>query len=698
MIIKKSVQLGGREFTIETGRMAKQAHGSAYVSYAETGVLSTAVASFEPVGKQDFVPLTVEYQERFYSAGRIPGGYFKREGRPSEKEVLSSRLIDRPIRPLIPKGFNYEMQVISFVISADQKNDPDIIALTAASAALMFSDIPFAGPIAAVEVGRIKGELILNPTVDQLLESDMDIIIAGSKDAVVMVEGGAKNVSEEEIQKAIFYGHRMMQPIIELQESIAKELNITKRKYSDSLISNELYDLVKNNYSAAFTDVLTTRIKQERQTKARELFEKAMKELTLGEKYEPEEIEIALEKLQAEMARGMITKEQKRIDGRSLGEVRPITCEVGFLPRTHGSALFTRGETQALVVTTMGTFDDVQFIDEIGGENERRFMLHYNFPPFSVGEVKQMRGPGRREIGHGALAGRAISSIIPGEDDFPYTIRIVSDILESNGSSSMATVCGATLSLMDAGVPIKAPVAGVAMGLIKDKDNYFILTDILGDEDHLGDMDFKVAGTKDGVTSIQMDIKIAGVTEQIMSDALKQAKKARLHILDIMLQTIPVSRADISEYAPRIVNMTIKNSRIKDLIGPGGKNIKNIVEKTGVKIDVDDSGKVRIASGDTALMTKAIEMVKSLTRDAVIGEIYTGKVKKIMDFGAFVEIFPGTEGLVHISQLDEHRVNRVEDIVKEGDEIPVKVLDIDREGKIRLSRKEALRDNTHKQV
>ena len=696
MIIKRSVQIGGREFSIETGRMAKQAHGSAYVSYAETGVLTTAVAGFEPVEKQDFVPLTMEYQERFYSAGRIPGGYFKREGRPSEKEVLSSRLIDRPIRPLIPKGFNYEIQVISSVISADQKNDPDIVAITAASASLMFSDIPFAGPIAAVEVGRIHGAFVLNPITDQLAESDMDIIIAGSKDAVVMVEGGAKVVPEEEIQKAIFYGHRMMQPIIELQESIAQELKVAKRQYGNGLISDELYRLVENNYSASLKDILTTRIKQERQEKLRKLFGSAVEELTADERYRPEEVEMALEKLQSTMARNMIIKEQSRIDGRSLNDVRPIKCEIGMLPRTHGSALFTRGETQALVVTTIGTFDDVQFIDEIIGENKKRFMLHYNFPPFSVGEVKQLRGPGRREIGHGALAERAILPIIPGENEFPYTLRVVSDILESNGSSSMATVCGATLSLMDAGVPIKSPVAGVAMGLIKDNDRHFILTDILGDEDHLGDMDFKVAGTKDGVTSIQMDIKIAGVTEDIMQDALTQAKVARLHILDVMLQTIPLPRADISEYAPRIVNMTIKTNKIKDLIGPGGKNIKNIIDKTGAKIDVDDSGNVRIASKDTELMTKAIQMVKALTREAEIGEIYTGKVKKIMDFGAFVELFPGTEGLVHISQLAEHRVKKVEDIVKEGEEIPVKVLDIDREGKIRLSRKEALRDSGHR--
>ncbi len=692
MIIKRSVQVGGREFSIETGRMAKQAHGSVYVSYAETGVLSTAVAGFEPVEKQDFVPLTVEYQERFYSAGRIPGGYFRREGKPSEKEVLSSRLIDRPMRPLFPKGFNYEIQLVTSVISADQKNDPDIVALTATSAALMFSDIPFAGPIAAVEVGRINGELILNPTTEELSKSDIDIIIAGSKDAVVMVEGGAKFVPEEEIQRAIFFGHRMMQPLIEMQESIAKELNIKKRPYNDNAIAKEIYSLVENKYTTAFKDILTTKVKQERQTKTRLLFEEAVKELTADDKYKPDQIESALEKLQSVMARGMITDEQKRIDGRELGQVRPITCEVGFLPRTHGSALFTRGETQALVVTTLGTFDDVQFIDEIIGENKKRFMLHYNFPPFSVGEVKQMRGPGRREIGHGALAERAILPIIPDEADFPYTLRVVSDILESNGSSSMATVCGATLSLMDAGVPIKAPVAGVAMGLIKNNDKYFILTDILGDEDHLGDMDFKVAGTKDGVTSIQMDIKIAGVTEDIMQDALRQAKKARLHILDVMLQSLSLPRADISEYAPRIVNMNIKTNKIKDLIGPGGKNIKNIVEKTGVKIDVDDSGKVRIASMDTELMTKALQMVKSLTQEAEIGRIYRGKVKKIMDFGAFVELFPGTEGLVHISQLAEHKVRRVEDVVKEGDEIPVKVLDIDREGKIRLSLREALRE------
>ncbi len=696
MTIKKSVQIGGREFSIETGKMAKQAHGSVYVSYAETGVLTTAVAGFEPVEKQDFVPLTVEYQERFYSAGRIPGGYFRREGKPSEKEVLSSRLIDRPVRPLIPKGFNYEIQLITSVISADQKNDPDIVALTATSAALMISDIPFGGPIAAVEVGRINGELILNPTTDQLAQSDIDIIVAGSRDAVVMVEGGAKIVPEEEIQKAIFFGHKMMQPLIDIQEALAKEMNVKKREYNNAAVQEDLARIIKEKYGASLKDILSTPVKQERQEKTRLLFVQAVNELSAGETYTPEAVETALEKLQSAMARSMITDERKRIDGRQLNEVRNITCEVGLLPRTHGSALFTRGETQALVVTTVGTFDDVQFIDEIIGENKKRFMLHYNFPPFSVGEVKMLRGPGRREIGHGALAERAILPVIPPEDDFPYTLRVVSDILESNGSSSMATVCGSTLSLMDAGVPIKAPVAGVAMGLIKNNDAFFILTDILGDEDHLGDMDFKVAGTKDGVTSIQMDIKIAGVTEDIMQDALKQARIARLHILDIMLKTIDLPRADISEYAPRIVNMNIKTNKIKDLIGPGGKNIKNIVEKTGVKIDVDDSGKVRIASSDTELMTKALQMVKNLTQEAEIGKIYRGKVKKIMDFGAFVELFPGTEGLVHISQLAEHRVKKVEDVVREGDEIPVKVLDIDREGKIRLSLREAVRENEQK--
>ncbi len=696
MIIKKSVQLGGREFTIELGKMAKQAHGAVYASYAETGVLTTAVAAFEQAERHDFVPLTVEYREQFYSTGRIPGGYFKREGKPSEKEVLSSRLIDRPIRPLIPKGFNCAMQVISSVISADGHNDPCIIAITGASAALMFSDIPFAGPIAAVKVGRINGELVLNPSTEQLHESDMDIIIAGNKDAVVMVEGGAKIVPEEDIQNAIFYGHKMMQPLIELQESIAKELGISKRPYVENIVNDELYSLIESDYSSALREILATEKKQERQTKTRELFKETLEKLTADEKYEPEEVKMALEKLQATMARDMIVKEQRRIDHRTLNEVRPVTCEVGLLPRTHGSALFTRGETQALVVATLGTFDDVQFIDEIIGENKKRFMLHYNFPPFSVGEVKQLRGPGRREIGHGALAARAILPVIPEEQDFPYILRVVSDILESNGSSSMATVCGATLSLMDAGVPIKSPVAGVAMGLIKDNDKHFILTDILGDEDHIGDMDFKVAGTKDGVTSIQMDIKIAGVTEDIMQEALDQAKTARLHILDIMLKTIPVSRADISEYAPRIVSMTINTNKIKDLIGPGGKNIKNIIEKTGVKINVDDSGTVGIASSDTALMTKAIKMVKELTQVAEIGRIYTGKAKRVTPYGAFVEIFPGTEGLVHISQLTDHRVKRVEDIVKEGEEITVKVIDIDREGKIRLSRREAMIDKEEK--
>src|SRR5438093_1308059 len=583
------IEFHGRTLTIETGRMAKQAGGAALVQLGESVVLVTATALTTAREGIDFFPLTCDYQEKTFAAGKIPGGFFKREGRPAEKEILTSRLIDRPLRPLFPKGFNCETQVIATVLSHDKENDPDVLSLLGASTALVLSDIPWNGPIAAVRIGRLGGRFVINPTTSQLATSDMNVIVAGSRDAIVMVEGGAHMVPEAVLREAL-------------------------------------------------------------------------------------------------------VQQKRRLDGRGLADVRPITCEVEVLPRTHGSALFTRGETQALVVATLGTSSDEQKIDALIGETYKKFMLHYNFPPFSTGEVKFLRSPGRREIGHGALAERALAPILPGEEEFPYTIRIVSEILESNGSSSMATVCGGSLALMDGGVPIKAPVAGVAMGLIREGDEVRVLSDILGDEDHLGDMDFKVAGTEQGVVAVQMDIKIAGVTRAIMEEALEQARAARLHILGVMSRTLARPHSELSMYAPRIITLHIKPDRIRDLIGPGGKMIRGITEETGVKIDVEDDGTVYVASADGTSMQIAIDKIRAVTAEAEVGKVYRGTVRKIVDFGAFVEIFPGTDGLVHISQLAHERVRKVSDVLKEGDVIDVKVLEVDRQGKIRLSRKEALEE------
>ncbi len=682
-------ELGGRTLKVEIGKMARQAHGSCTVRYGDTVVLVTACRSDAPPKGNDFLPLTVNYMEMTYAAGKIPGGFFKREGRPSEKEVLTSRLIDRPLRPLFPEGYYIETQVIATVLSADNENDPDVIAMIGASIALNISEIPFSVPMAGVRVGAIDGKLICNPTYKQEKESSLDMVVAGTEDSIIMVEGGADFLSEDFLLDALKFAQENIKGVIELQKRIVGDVNPKKIEVApvqvDGALSSRVLEIAGDKLKAA----LKLPVKQDRYGAIRTL--KTDLKAALAAEFEGREPEIShiFDEMKYKFMREMVLKEKKRVDGRGTKDIRDITSEVGLLPRTHGSALFTRGETQAMVVTTLGTADDEQKIDAISGWEYKSFMLHYNFPPFSVGEVKVLRGPGRREVGHGALAERAVSRVLPKNGTFPYTIRVVSDILESNGSSSMATVCGASLSLMDAGVPTKCHVAGIAMGLIKEGNDTAILSDILGDEDHLGDMDFKVAGSAEGVTALQMDIKISGVTPEILKDALYQARDGRLHILGKMRPAIETPRGEISVYAPRIISIYVRQEKIKDVIGPGGKNIKGIVAATGVKIDIDDTGKVNIASADPEAAQKAVDMVRGLTQEAEIGKVYHGKVKKIMDFGAFVEIFPGTEGLVHISQISTERVKDVRDVLKEGDEVDVKVLEVDKVGKIRLSMKEA---------
>jgi polyribonucleotide nucleotidyltransferase len=692
MIKKVELDFHGRPLSIEVGKVAKQADGAALVRYGETVVLVTAVAAKELKTDTDFFPLTVDYQEKTFAAGKIPGGFFKREGRPSEKEILTCRLIDRSIRPLFSEGLRCETQVIATVLSADRENDPDMVAMLGASVALQVSDIPFSGPLAGVRIGRIDGRWVINPTQSQLLESDMDIFLSGSRDAIVMVEGGAKMVPEDEILEALFTGHEAIQPLLQIQEDIRREIGKPKRQVPlaelDAAIVRQVEQLALSKLQQAIEiPEKLERYKQIGEIKG-EVVAKMLAEFPQKEK----DIKGAFDELKRNCFRGLIIQRERRIDGRGLKDIRPITCEVEILPRTHGSALFTRGETQALVVTTLGTASDEQKIDALIGEHYKKFMLHYNFPPFSVGEVKFLRGPSRRDIGHGNLAERALLPVLPPEETFPYTVRIVSEVLESNGSTSMATVCGGSLSLMDAGVPVLAPVAGIAMGLIKEGEHVRVLSDILGDEDHLGDMDFKVAGTPNGVTSLQMDIKISGVNRDIMRQALYQAREGRLHILGIMTETMGSHRASVSGHAPRITTLKVRPDKIREIIGPGGKVIRGIIEATGVKMDVEDDGTVTIASSDEAASRKAIEMVQKIAAEAEIGKIYKGTVRKIVDFGAFVEIFPGTDGLVHISQLAPERVRRVSDVLKEGDEVMVKVLEIDKQGKIRLSRKEALQE------
>ena len=685
------VDFNGRPLSIETGRMAKQAGGAALVQFGETVVLVTATASSSPREGIDFFPLTCDYQEKTFAAGKIPGGFFKREGRPAEKEILTSRLIDRPVRPLFPKGFRCETQIIATVLSHDKENDPDVLSIVGASTALVLSDVPWLGPIAAVRVGRIGGRFVVNPMTSQLAESDLNLIVAGSRDAIVMVEGGASMLPDQVLLEALFAAHEALQPLIALQEQLQRQVGKPKRTVTEAKTDGALEQQVRQLALPKLRAALATSVKQDRYAALDAARQDVVSAVANGSPERAKEVGDVFDRLTRDVVRETIVHERRRIDGRGLADIRPISCEVEVLPRTHGSALFTRGETQALVVTTLGTSSDEQKIDALIGETYKKFMLHYNFPPFSTGEVKFLRGPGRREVGHGALAERALTPVLPGEEEFPYTIRIVSEVLESNGSSSMATVCGGSLSLMAAGVPVKAPVAGVAMGLIKEGDEVRVLSDILGDEDHLGDMDFKVAGTEQGVTAVQMDIKIGGVTRAVMQQALEEARTARLHILGVMSRTLARPHSELSMYAPRIITLHIKPDRIRDLIGPGGKVIRGITEETGVKIDVEDDGTVYVASADGTSMQIAIDKIRAVTAEAEVGKVYRGTVRKIVDFGAFVEIFPGTDGLVHISQLAHERVRKVSDVLKEGDVIDVKVLEVDKSGKIRLSRKETLK-------
>jgi polyribonucleotide nucleotidyltransferase len=688
---EETISLPGRSLSFETGKVAKQADGACVVRLGDTVVLATACAAPDPKEGIDFLPLTVDYRENTYAAGRIPGGFFKREGRPTEKEILTSRLIDRPLRPLFPKGWGNETQVVAFVLSADGQNDPDVLAINGASAALALSAIPFAHTIGAVRVGRVGGKFVLNPTNKERDESDIDLVVASTKDAICMVESGAKEVGESAMIDAIFFGHEANLQIIAGIEKLAASAGNRKRDFS----APEAYDAaffagIVKRWEGAMLAAMTVPGKILSYSRIREVKKQAVAEIPADDAPLRTKTAKAMDSLVKTLTRETILDRRERLDGRNFTQIRPIACEVGLLPRTHGSALFTRGETQALVTCTLGTSEDTQLVEDYEGDSEKTFLLHYNFPPFSVGEVKFLRGPGRREIGHGNLARRALEPILPDDVSFPYTIRVVSDILESNGSSSMATVCGGTLALMDAGVPIKSPVAGVAMGLVAEGDKHAVLTDIAGQEDHYGDMDFKVAGTRDGITALQMDIKIKGLKRAIVEQALEQARQGRLSILESMSKALEAPRANISPYAPRIFTIQIPKDKIRDVIGSGGKTIRGIIEETGCKVDVEDSGRVSIASADEAAAMRAIEIIEGLTRDPQIGEMYRGKVRRIEAYGAFVELLPGKDGLVHISELAPYRVRETTDIVKEGDIIPVKVIAIDPMGKIKLSRKQAL--------
>ena len=687
-IFKTSI--GNSEIVIETGKMAKQADGSCTVQLGGTVVLVTAVCSKGIREGIDFFPLTVEYQEKTYAAGKIPGGFFKREGRPSEKAILTARLIDRPIRPLFQKGFLNEVQIVSIVVSTDGENDSDILAMIGASTALTISDIPFAGPIGAVRVGRIDGKFVVNPTFNELESSDLDLVVTGTRSAVIMVESGSKELGEDILLDAIMFGHEKLQPIIDIQEEMAKKLGKKKREITLYNVDEKLVGMVRETSLAKLEEINKLGTKEQREdamdSLSKELIEKFVKE---GSEHTEGDVKKAMSKIEQETVRKFIVEHKKRVDGRGFDDVRQITCEVGLLPRTHGSGLFTRGQTQSLSVTTLGTSADEQRIDAIEGETQKSFMLHYNFPPFSVGEVKPIRGPGRREIGHGALAERALRPMMPNKDNFPYTVRIVSDILESNGSSSMATVCASSLSLMDAGVPIIRPVSGIAMGLVKEKDKAIILTDIGGVEDHYGDMDFKVAGTTEGITALQVDLKIHGITKEIIKEALDKARTARLFILDKMLEVISCPKNSVSEFAPHIVTFKISIDKIGEVIGPGGKNIKRIILETGCTIDIDDDGTVQVASHESAALDSAVAAIKGIVEEPEIGRIYHGKIKRIMNFGAFCEILPGKEGLIHVSELATSFVKNVEDVVKIGDEVMVKVIEIDDQGRVNLSKKQA---------
>jgi polyribonucleotide nucleotidyltransferase len=682
-------ELSGRTLSIETGTLAKQAGGAAVVRYGDSVVLITACVSENPRPGIDFLPLVVDYVEKTFAVGKIPGGFFKREGRLSEHEVLTSRMIDRPIRPLFPKGFYNEIQVIATVLSADRENDTGVIAMLGASAALTISEIPFAGPIAGARVGRIDGELVINPRIPDLGRSDMNIFVAGSRGAILMVEGEASEVPEAEVLDAILFAHRSLVPLLDMQERMREEVGKPKRSFERSELSEEDLRRISGASLEGLREAYGILAKQERRKRVEEIFEAVRNSFPEEERLAKAPlIAGAFKDLEKKVVRGKILSEKRRIDGRGLTDVRAIDCRVGVLPRTHGSALFTRGETQVLVTATLGTSQDEQRIDSLLGDSTKSFMLHYNFPPFCVGEVKMLRAPARREVGHGMLAERAVSKVLPNELEFPYTVRIVSEVLESNGSSSMATVCGASLAMMDAGIPTKGSVSGIAMGLIKEGEGVAVLSDILGDEDHLGDMDFKVAGTAGGVTAIQMDIKIGGVSREILLSALRQARDGRLFIIERMDAALGRPRPELSPYAPRIYVMTVKTEKIREIIGPGGKVIRGIQEQTGVKIDIDDDGTVKIAAVDAEAAKAAIAIIDGIVQEAEVGKVYHGKVRRIMDFGAFVELFPGTDGLLHISQISRHRVRAVSDIYKEGDVVTVRVIEIDRDGKIRLSHKE----------
>ena len=688
----REISLGRQTISIETGRLAKQADGSVIVRSGDTMVLVTACTAPTPREGIDFLPLTVDYKEYTYASGRIPGGFFKREGKPTEKEVLTSRLIDRPIRPIFPAGWRNETQIIALVLSADAENDSDVLAITGASAALALSSIPFTRTIAGVRIGHVDGELVVNPTFEQRKRSRLDLIVAGSKDGIVMVEAGAKEVTEEEMVQALDRAHSAIKDIVAGIDMLAQQAGKKKQAVTQREIGKEFYREVEEKVLVPLADAMRIQDKLENYGTVDQVLSDLIADIPEGEVERKVDAKAIFKELKEKVLRDEILERGKRLDGRAFNEIRQITIEVGVLPRAHGSAVFTRGETQALVTATLGTADDQQKVETVDGETWKRFMLHYNFPPFSVGEVAFMRGPGRREIGHGALAERALAAMMPPEEKFPYTVRVVSDILESNGSSSMASVCGGSLSMMDAGVPLKAPVAGVAMGLVMNEENgkYAVLTDIAGAEDHYGDMDFKVAGTGEGITALQMDIKVSGVTMEIMRTALAQAREGRLFILGKMQETLAQSRTNVSRHAPRIVTIRIPVDKIRDVIGPGGKMIRSIIERTGVKIDVEDDGRVNVASADEASAAKAIGIIQELTATPELNKTYMGKVQRITDFGAFVEIMPGLDGLLHVSEIAHYRVKDVRDELKEGDQVMVKVINIDPSGKIRLSRKALL--------
>lgn len=692
------VEIRGKKLVIETGEIARQSDGSVIIQYGDTILLATVVAEKKIKEDLDFFPLTIDYQEKTFAAGKIPGGYFKREGKPTEKEVLTSRLIDRPIRPLFPKGFYSETQGIVSVLSYGDENVSDILGIMGISTALMISDIPFSGPVGAVRVGLLEGKLVLNPDLSESERLDLNIVVAGTEDAVVMVEGGALEVSEDILLEAIDFAHSEIRRIIPVQKELREMVGKEKRPLVEKKVDETLKEEVERFVIEKMREYIRIPGKQKRQEALDILLEETKHHFNAEEKGIARFINETFFDIEKKLVRDMIVKDGIRADGRRPDEIRYISSKVGILPRAHGSALFVRGETQALVAVTLGTAEDEQKVETLEGETYKNFILHYNFPPFSVGEVRPLRSPGRREIGHGALAERALKPVIPQKEVFPYTIRVVSDILESNGSSSMATVCGATLALMDAGVPIKAPVAGIAMGMIQEKGQTVILTDILGLEDHLGDMDFKVTGTSEGITAFQMDLKTGGIDRETMKKALEQARQGRLYILEKIKESLPSPRERLAPHAPRIYTMQIKQEKIRDVIGTGGKVIRGIIEQTGVKIDISDSGLINIAAADESSAMKAMEIINGIVAEAEVGKIYLGKVKRIVDFGAFVEILPGTEGLLHISQISERRITKVTDELHEGDEVLVKVIEIDRQGKIRLSRKEAMRGKEAKGI